>query len=380
MTALDRVSPWIGRSAVSLPTYTPLGQWSGILIVRQGSQLHSRRRRGPTGGSGWSIACGFTAASCAEGQEWVSERVRRDVPELLEPALVGKRLIRLEQADPSAENLIRLQETVEPPRQVLFHRLNMAPGGTAAIVLLAAPLALLVPLPVLAGILVFVAWNMGEWREFAHLRKYSTHYRVLMLGTFALTVVFDLTVAVQVGLVAACVLFPVLLQLPLRVLPNDLDTNLHLNNGRYLTLMDLGRVDLMLRMGVMGELRRRRWNQRPHPMHSVRRPGSSTVSSQIAQLRRSGANVLMMFALPKQTIGGFIAANRFGWRPPMTAISRWRANGTTRSSSRPRSAGRPRRSPARRRLAWPCRCRWSRRSSAKAVPAARWHWRVPSGF
>jgi sulfate permease, SulP family len=77
----------------------------------------------------------------------------------------------------------------------------------AVIVLLAAPLALLVPLSVLAGILFFTAWNMGEWREFAHLRKYSTHYRVLMLGTFALTVVFDLTVAVEVGLVTACVLF-----------------------------------------------------------------------------------------------------------------------------------------------------------------------------
>jgi sulfate permease, SulP family len=77
----------------------------------------------------------------------------------------------------------------------------------ALIVLLAAPLALLVPLSVLAGILFFVAWNMGEWREFAHLRRYSTHYRVLMLGTFTLTVVFDLTVAVQVGLIAACVLF-----------------------------------------------------------------------------------------------------------------------------------------------------------------------------
>jgi malonyl-CoA decarboxylase len=38
------------------------------------------------------------------------------------------------QADPSPENLIRLQETVEPPRQVLFHRLNMAAGGTAALV------------------------------------------------------------------------------------------------------------------------------------------------------------------------------------------------------------------------------------------------------
>jgi SulP family sulfate permease len=77
----------------------------------------------------------------------------------------------------------------------------------AAIVLLAGPLALLVPLSVLAGILFFVAWNMGEWREFAHLRKYSTHYRILMLGTFGLTVIFDLTVAVQVGLIAACVLF-----------------------------------------------------------------------------------------------------------------------------------------------------------------------------
>ncbi|AMO24201.1 sulfate permease [Ramlibacter solisilvae] len=77
----------------------------------------------------------------------------------------------------------------------------------AVIVLAAAPLALLVPLPVLAGILLFVAWNMGEWREFAHLGKYSAHYRLLMLGTFFLTVVFDLTVAVQAGLVMACALF-----------------------------------------------------------------------------------------------------------------------------------------------------------------------------
>jgi sulfate permease, SulP family len=77
----------------------------------------------------------------------------------------------------------------------------------ALVVLAAAPLALHVPLAVLAGILLFVAWNMGEWREFAHLRRYSTHYRVLMLGTFALTVVFDLTVAVQVGLATAAILF-----------------------------------------------------------------------------------------------------------------------------------------------------------------------------
>lgn len=77
----------------------------------------------------------------------------------------------------------------------------------AIVVLAAAPLALHVPLAVLAGILLFTAWNMGEWHEFAKLRRYKPSYRVLMLGTFFLTVVFDLTVAVQVGLVAACAFF-----------------------------------------------------------------------------------------------------------------------------------------------------------------------------
>ncbi len=77
----------------------------------------------------------------------------------------------------------------------------------AALVLLAAPLALHVPMPVLAGILIFIAWNMGEWRAFAHLRQQSGPYRLLMLLTFFLTVVFDLTVALEVGLVTACVLF-----------------------------------------------------------------------------------------------------------------------------------------------------------------------------
>jgi len=77
----------------------------------------------------------------------------------------------------------------------------------AGLVLLAAPLALHVPMPVLAGILLFIAWNMGEWREFAHLRRQSAHFRVLMLGTFFLTVVFDLTVALEVSLITACALF-----------------------------------------------------------------------------------------------------------------------------------------------------------------------------
>ena len=77
----------------------------------------------------------------------------------------------------------------------------------AGIVLIAAPLALHIPLAVLAGILLFVAWNMGEWREFVRLRQFSNHYRAILLGTFVITVVFDLTVALEAGMVLACVLF-----------------------------------------------------------------------------------------------------------------------------------------------------------------------------
>lgn len=75
------------------------------------------------------------------------------------------------------------------------------------VVLLAAPLATGVPLAALAGILLFVAWNMGEWREFARLKQFRTPYRTVLLGTFFLTVVFDLTVAVEGGLLMACGFF-----------------------------------------------------------------------------------------------------------------------------------------------------------------------------
>lgn len=88
------------------------------------------------------------------------------------------------------------------------------------VVLLAAPLAASVPLAVLAGILLFVAWNMGEWHEFARLRHFSTQYRLILIGTFLLTVVFDLSVAVEVGLVAACVFFIHRMSTLFKVLPH----------------------------------------------------------------------------------------------------------------------------------------------------------------
>ena len=76
-----------------------------------------------------------------------------------------------------------------------------------AIVLLAAPLAAHIPLSAMAAILMFVAWNMGEWHQFVQLRQYRLPYRITLLAVFLLTVIFDLTVAVEVGLVAACITF-----------------------------------------------------------------------------------------------------------------------------------------------------------------------------
>jgi len=75
------------------------------------------------------------------------------------------------------------------------------------VILVAAPLASSIPLACLAAILLHVAWNMGEWRAFAHLRHFRMTYRGTLLSVFLLTVVFDLTVAVQVGIFSACAIF-----------------------------------------------------------------------------------------------------------------------------------------------------------------------------
>jgi SulP family sulfate permease len=75
------------------------------------------------------------------------------------------------------------------------------------VVLVAAPLAKHIPLATLAAILIYVAYHMGEWHEFARLRQFSNYYRLILLSSFVLTVVVDLTVAVQVGLLLACLFF-----------------------------------------------------------------------------------------------------------------------------------------------------------------------------
>jgi sulfate permease, SulP family len=75
------------------------------------------------------------------------------------------------------------------------------------IILIAAPLAKHIPLATLAAILMVVAFNMGEWEAFKTLRKYPASDSAVLLISFALTVVFDLTVAVEVGMVLAALFF-----------------------------------------------------------------------------------------------------------------------------------------------------------------------------
>jgi len=76
-----------------------------------------------------------------------------------------------------------------------------------AILLVAAPLASAIPMAVLAAILMIVSYNMGEWREIPELLRLTKADIAVWLATFALTVFADLTVAVEVGMVLAALLF-----------------------------------------------------------------------------------------------------------------------------------------------------------------------------
>jgi SulP family sulfate permease len=88
------------------------------------------------------------------------------------------------------------------PAAGMIHALTML-----VVLLAGAQLAGLVPMAVLAAILFVVAWNMGEWHEVPALLKQSRADVAVWAATFLLTVLADLTVAVEVGMVLAALLF-----------------------------------------------------------------------------------------------------------------------------------------------------------------------------
>ncbi len=76
------------------------------------------------------------------------------------------------------------------------------------VLLVAMPLASYIPMPAIAAILFMVAYNMSEWREFVSIAKHSPKSDTLVLvTTFVLTIVFDLVVAICVGLVLSTLMF-----------------------------------------------------------------------------------------------------------------------------------------------------------------------------
>ena len=75
------------------------------------------------------------------------------------------------------------------------------------IILVAAPLARFIPLATLAAVLFVVAYNMGEWKEIGAILRLSKADKAVWITTFALTVFADLTVAVEVGIVLAALLY-----------------------------------------------------------------------------------------------------------------------------------------------------------------------------
>lgn len=93
------------------------------------------------------------------------------------------------------------------------------------ILLLFMPLAQYIPMACLAGVLAVVAYNMSGWRTFRSLLRNPRSDVAVLLVTFLLTVFFDLTIAIEVGLLIACVLFMkrVMETTEISVLRNEID-------------------------------------------------------------------------------------------------------------------------------------------------------------
>jgi SulP family sulfate permease len=101
-----------------------------------------------------------------------------------------------------ARTVTNVQSGATTPVSGIVHSITLL-----VIILFGAPLAVNIPLASLAAILIFVAWNMGEWKKFIDLKQFRLPYRITMLSVFFLTIILNLTVAIQVGLLLAFITF-----------------------------------------------------------------------------------------------------------------------------------------------------------------------------
>jgi len=101
-----------------------------------------------------------------------------------------------------ARTATNIRSGAQSPVAGMIHSLTLL-----CVLLFAAPLASYIPMAALAGILMVVAYNMGEWREIPQLLKLTKTDISVWMVTLALTVFADLTVAVEAGMILAALLF-----------------------------------------------------------------------------------------------------------------------------------------------------------------------------
>lgn len=105
------------------------------------------------------------------------------------------------------------------------------------------PLAKYIPMACLAGVLVVVSYGMSGWRSFLALMKNPKSDVTVLLITFFLTIILDLTIAIEVGLIIACLLFMRRMSettdvhvISNEINPDDEDSDMHLGNIEHLTI------------------------------------------------------------------------------------------------------------------------------------------------
>jgi SulP family sulfate permease len=191
--SVDTIGSRFGGIASGLPSFAlPAFDWESV-----------QKLFGPT--ISIALLCAIESLLCARVADSMiddrhdpnQELMAQGVANLVTPLFGG-----IAATGTIARTMTNVRSGARSPVAGIIHAITLL-----AIVLVLAPLAQNIPMASLAAILLFVAWNMGDWSAFRKLGQFSVSYRTIMLATFALTVVFDITVAIEVGLVLASLFF-----------------------------------------------------------------------------------------------------------------------------------------------------------------------------
>jgi MFS superfamily sulfate permease-like transporter len=179
-----------GTAVRFIPRPVVIGFTNGIALVIASTQLKD--------------FFGITFAGSVPGEfvGRIEVRARHAADASLPTTLVAVGVLALIIVGAIARTATNVRSGAKTPVAGIIHALTLL-----AILLFAAPLAGSVPMAVLAAILLVVAYNMGEWREIPELWKQGWTDRIVWMCTFALTVLADLTVAVEAGMIIAALLF-----------------------------------------------------------------------------------------------------------------------------------------------------------------------------